>query len=391
MARKGTKIKRYGSIYGRNSGSVVIAAAMIIGLSLFAVAGWLLYTPIHDFVMNIGSDSPKAPASSIAAPVESQPTSPTAPVTSEAPAPAVTQSEIKGIYIPAQALGDAQTLSATFENAVSAGFNTVLVDAKDAAGTVLYSSDNAIGKMAGVAAESTYDAKAAAEKIKSAGLTPAARLHAFRDPAAAIADRDLAVTYYDTAIYWFDNSPELGGKPWLNPYSDEARRYIVSLAQELCDSGFEMIMLDSVQFPTGFALDKAGYGANSGSITRTQILSQFVNEVRDAVEDKGAELVLCCSTDWLTADEKMNQMVYGGSPAEYFTESVMVAMPQDSDNWGNIISSIGEKTSSGQISLIPVFAADGAVMDNAELINAVEKSGAEEYVFYNPHGSYRFK
>jgi len=391
MARKGTKIKRYGSIYGRNSGSVVIAAAMIIGLSLFAVAGWLLYTPIHDFVMNIGSDSPKAPASSIAAPVESQPTSPTAPVTSEAPAPAATQSEIKGIYIPAQALSDAQTLSATFENAVSAGFNTVLVDAKDAAGTVLYSSDNAIGKMAGVAAESTYDAKAAAEKIKSAGLTPAARLHAFRDPAAAIADRDLAVTYYDTAIYWFDNSPELGGKPWLNPYSDEARRYIVSLAQELCDSGFEMIMLDSVQFPTGFALDKAGYGANSGSITRTQILSQFVNEVRDAVEDKGAELVLCCSTDWLTADEKMNQMVYGGSPAEYFTESVMVAMPQDSDNWGSIISSIGEKTSSGQISLIPVFAADGAVMDNAELINAVEKSGAEEYVFYNPHGSYRFK
>ena len=391
MARKGTKIKRYGSIYGRNSGSVVIAAAMIIGLSLFAVAGWLLYTPIHDFVMNIGSDSPKAPASSIAAPVESQPAAPTAPVTSEAPAPAATQSEIKGIYIPAQALSDAQTLSATFENAVSAGFNTVLVDAKDAAGTVLYSSDNAIGKMAGVAAESTYDAKAAAEKIKSAGLTPAARLHAFRDPAAAIADRDLAVTYYDTAIYWFDNSPELGGKPWLNPYSDEARRYIVSLAQELCDSGFEMIMLDSVQFPTGFALDKAGYGANSGSITRTQILSQFVDEMRDAVEDKGAELVLCCSTDWLTADEKMNQMVYGGSPAEYFTESVMVAMPQDSDNWGSIISSIGEKTSSGQISLIPVFAADGAVMDNAELINAVEKSGAEEYVFYNPHGSYRFK
>ena len=122
MARKGTKIKRYGSIYGRNSGSIVIAAAMIIGLSLFAVAGWLLYTPIHDFVMNIGSDSPKAPASSIAAPVESQPAAPTAPVTSEAPAPAATQSEIKGIYIPAQALSDAQTLSATFENAVSAGF-----------------------------------------------------------------------------------------------------------------------------------------------------------------------------------------------------------------------------------------------------------------------------
>lgn len=368
-----------------------MAAAMIIGLSLFAVAGWLLYTPIHDFVMNIGSDEPKAPASSIAAPAEPQPTQPAAPAVSEAPAPAVTQSEIKGIYIPAQALGDAQTLSTTFENAVSAGFNTVLVDAKDAAGTVLYSSDNAIGKMTGVAADVTYDAKDAAEKIKKAGLIPAARLHAFRDAAAAIADRDLAVTYYDTAIYWFDNSPELGGKPWLNPYSDEARRYIVSLAQELCDSGFELIMLDSVQFPTGFALDKAGYGANSGNMTRTQILSQFVDEVRDAVEDKGAELVLCCSTDWLTADEKMNQMVYGGSPAEYFTESVMVAMPQDTESWKNIINSISEKTSAGQISLIPVFAADGAVMDNAELINAVEKSGAEEYVFYNPHGSYRFK
>lgn len=388
MAKKGTKIKRYGSIYGRNSGSVVMAASMVIGLLLFAVAGWLLYTPIHDFVMNIGADEPKPPSSSAVSSVE---TPPAESNVSSNPEPVAVKPEIKGIYIPSQVLDDGQALSATFENAASAGFNTVLVDAKDAGGTVLYSSNNAIGKMTGVAAETTYDAEKAAESIKSAGLIPAARLHAFKDAAAAIADREMAVTYYDSAMYWFDNSPELGGKPWLNPYSDEARRYIVSLAQELCDSGFEMIMLDSVQFPTGFSLEKAGYGEKSDSVTRTQILAQFVDEVRSAVESKGAELIICCSVDWLSADEKMNEMVYGGSPAEYFTESVMVNMPQDTDSWKNIISSIGEKTQAGQISFIPVFAADGSVIDNADLMSAVKNSGAKEYVFYNPHGSYRFK
>lgn len=405
MAKKGTKIKRYGSIYGRNTGSIVIAVSMVIGLSLFAVAGWLLYDPIHDFVMNIGNDEAEI-HSSVSSQISSQPADDGSKAQSdtdiskypdskyhggEKPDSAANQAEIKGIYIPAQSLKDVQTLSATFENALSAGFNTVLIDAKDSLGNVLYSSDNAIGKMSGVAAEETYDAAEAAAKIKSAGLIPAARLHAFKDAAAAVADRELAVTYYDTAVYWFDNSPELGGKPWLNPYSEEARRYIISLAQELCDSGFEMIMLDSVQFPTGYALDKAGYGEESANLSRAQILSQFVGEIRSAVETKGAKLIICCSTDWLSYDENMSRMVYGGSPAEFFTDNVMVNMPQGVDNWKNIISSIGEKTSSEQISLIPVFTADGVVMDNATLMSSVKESGADEYIFYNPHGSYRFK
>lgn len=402
MAKKGTKIKRYGSIYGRSSGSIVIAVSMVIGLSLFAVAGWLLYDPIHDFVMNIGSEEVKAAssASSSLSQSEVQQTLPPEDIAKflssvylggEKPDTEAAVGDIRGIYIPAQALDDAKALSATLENAASAGFNTVLLDAKDAWGNVLYSSDNALGKMAGVAAERTYDAADAAAKIKSAGLIPAARLHAFKDAAAAVADRDLAVTYYDTAVYWFDNSPELGGKPWLNPYSDAARRYIISLAQELCDSGFEMIMLDSVQFPTGYALDKAGYGETAATVSRAQILSQFVGEISAAIEAKGAKPVICCSTDWLSYDESMNQMVYGGSPAEFFTDNVMVNMPQGADNWKSIISSIGEKTSSEQISFIPVFTADGSVMDNASLMEAVEGSGAREFIFYNPHGSYRFK
>lgn len=391
MAKKGTRIKRYGSIYGRNSGSIVIAVAMIIGLLIFAVVGWLLYTPIHDWIMNIGSEKTQQPASSVTESDSSLQQSDISRYLDSKYLGGAKPTDIKGIYIPAQALSDGQNLFALLENAASAGFNTVLTDAKNAVGTVLYSSDNAIGKMSGIAAESTYDAAAAADTIKSAGLIPAARLHAFKDPAAAISDRELAVTYYDTEMYWYDNSPELGGKPWMNPYSDKAREYIISLAQELCDSGFEMIMLDSVQFPTGYALDKAGYGEKSDSIGRAQILSRFVDEIRAAVEEKGAVLVLCCSTDWLTADDEMNQMIYGGSPADYFTENVMVNMPQDSESWKSIISQISVKTDSEQISLIPVFTADGSVMDNESLQNAVEASGAKEFIFYNPHGSYRFK
>lgn len=393
MAKKGTKIKRYGSIYGRNSGSLAIAAAMVIGLGVFAVAGWLLYTPIHDFIMNIGQERVQQQGQAQSEPQQQSQSQPaeSLPALEDTKEPAADSSEVRGIYIPAQLLDDGAALSSTLETAAMSGFNTVLIDAKDASGSVLYLSDNEIGKKTGVAAEKLYDASDAAQKIKSAGLTPAARLHAFRDAAAAISERELAVRYYDTQVYWFDNSPELGGKPWLNPYSEQAQQYIISLAEELCDSGFELIMLDSVQFPTGLALDKAGYGGAEKNVSRSQVLSQFVEKVNKAVEQKGAKLILCCSTDWLSADETMNSYIYGGSPTEYFTESVMITMPQGMENWRAVLESASNAGLNRPISLIPVFAADGTLVDSAELIQTLLSAGEKEYVFYNPHGSYKLK
>ena len=73
MKKKGTKIRRYGNIYGRGmgSGSWQIVVAMIAGVLLFGVIGWSLYTPIHSWIAGLGEERPAA--SSMAPVLSSQP------------------------------------------------------------------------------------------------------------------------------------------------------------------------------------------------------------------------------------------------------------------------------------------------------------------------------
>lgn len=131
----------------------------------------------------------------------------------------------------------------------------------------------------------------------------------------------MGVRYYDTESLWYDNDPAQGGKPWLNPCSAQVREYLVSLASELVSSGFDIILLDSVQFPSGLGLEKAGYGIANPD--RAQVLDGFITQVRKTVEDAGGRLIVCLPSDALLPGDEAgdalitpnNQMIYGGNPA----------------------------------------------------------------------------
>ena len=416
MARKGTKIKRYGNIYGRGmgAGSWPIVLAMLFGVLLFGIIGWSLYTPVHEFVMNLGTEAPSEPsatavstASSQAAPEQSQapesealnvlPPPGSEPVKSNPP----NQGQgMHGIYLPQVQLTNDTALSNMLDSVVKAKLNTVIVDAKDAAGTVLFSSENAVAQKAGASADTAYSAKRVADAITGKGLVPAARIHAFRDSIAPLFERGMAVHYYDTEVYWYDNSPDLGGKPWLNPYSQAAQEYIISLASELCSQGFKVILLDSVQFPSGVGLDKAGFGADAKTIARDKVLTQFIDAVSAAVKAKGGELVLCAQENWAPTGDALrdqqiralNSSLYGGSPVGLFTNRVMLPLPSDTALWASALrnaSSAAQDT--GWISLIPAFAADGTLVDCTALTASLKAAGGNDYLLYNPQGNYKLQ
>ena len=392
MARKGTKIKRYGSIYERRSGSIIIAIIMVVGLAVFGLIGWLLYTPVHDFIMGLGSDDTPQhdTVQSSSVPSESVPSENISEQQSTVE-PIEVSKAINGIYLPVDQLLDEAAFKVALQKAKSAEMNTVFVDAKDASGSVLYISSNEIAKTSGVAAASVYDAAKVAAAIKQSGLSPAVRLHAFKDAAAPAIDRDMAVHYYDTEIYWLDNSPELGGKMWLNPYSGKTQEYILSLIEELSAAGFETVMLDSVQFPSGVGLDKAGYGESAKTLSKSKLLSDFVKKATDAAEANGAQLILCTDTEWLAPGaETNNQNLYGGSPNVFFTEKISVKLPKDSSVWSSRMKMIVDNCESKYIAVIKAYADDGTPLDSSSLIEKISSIGAKEYVLYDPQGNYKF-
>ncbi len=413
MARKGTKIKRYGNIYGRGmgAGSWPILIAMFFGVLLFGIIGWSLYTPVHEFVMKLGTEPPAGLSSAVSAPAvsELQPQAPEAvpentsrsePSQPVAPAPTSQGEGIRGLYLPQAQLLDNAVLSNMLAGAVNAQLNTVVVDAKDATGAVLFSSENAVAQKAGAALDTAYSARQVAQAISGKGLIPAARIHAFRDSIAPLQERDMSVHYYDTDVFWYDNAPELGGKPWLNPYSEEAQQYIISLAGELCSQGFKVILLDSVQFPSGVGLDKAGYGPQAKTTARDVVLAQFVNAVSAAVKAKGGELILCTQEGWApTGDTQRdaqiqlnNSRFYGGSPAAFFTARVALPLPSDTSLWALTLRNAAlTAQNTSWIGLIPAFSADGTLVDCTALTASLKNAGGSDYVLFNPQGNYKLQ
>jgi len=386
MSRKGTKIKRYGSIYGRSNGSFIMLLIMAAGVIVFGVAGWFLYTPVYNFIMGLGGDSPVISDPSVS--VQQPPQESSGVMQPEIPV--VKNNDMAAVYIPAEKLNDREYLISTLDSAAAAGFNSVITDAKDAAGKVLYKSVNGIASAPGIAAEKVYDAAEAAASIKEKGLSPAVMLHAFRDSLAPTAQRDMAVHYYDTEIYWFDNSPELGGKPWLDPYSKSARKYLLEIVEELAESGFETIFLDSVQFPSGVGLDKAGFADESGK-SKADVLKEFINEAEAIANQAGCKIILCSNADFMAPGaEAENNWLYGGSANELFTEKVMLRLGEDKAVWDNRISMIDEVTDSELVAMIPAYDSDGMLSPVNEIVSVIDKTSSDGYVLFSPNGYYKF-
>lgn len=144
---------------------------------------------------------------------------------------------LKAFYLPTAQLADSAKLSAALSAAKAAGLNAVVFDLKDSEGNLLYASATELAQQAQSAGSSalTLDAlKAAFDQIDAQGMAPVPRLYAFQDHVAPRQLSAAKITLPDQPTWtWYDGDPKNGGRPWLNPYSPVAHRYITDMIKEL--------------------------------------------------------------------------------------------------------------------------------------------------------------
>lgn len=331
---KAVKVKRYKNIYKRRTPLSILlrVVCIVVVVGLLGFIGWSAYEPVRAYLDSIAFEwstnpTPSLPeipdVSALSEPEASsaEPSSESLPepaVSSSEPAPAEPEPEpenpetpsgaqLQGAYLPVSDLLDPNRLAARLSDFQEAGYTAVLIDLKDMNGSLLYRSKR--GRIPLEEGVTPYDLSAVCEQIRAAGMLPVGRMHAFRDYTAALSDNNMAVQYLDTREHWLDNAREKGGKPWLNPYSEQARAYLVGLAEEAVSMGVEQILLDSVMFPVGVRLDAATYG-ETGDVSRSEALSAFVQQVSKAVSIKGGTVSLVIRA----ADAFSNPDSLGGDP-----------------------------------------------------------------------------
>ena len=330
MARRPVKIKHYSNVSGRlhrpRFGRVLLgllAAAAVFALGWFAaprcidaVTG-LWYR--HFWVRREDSSSESLSQSEQQTPTE-QPEQPG--LSEQPPVEEPVQADAAGVWaeVDRSTLQEEQTLRSTLSALAAAGVDHVLLTLKDESGTVYYATDSTLAATAD-AVRAQVDVPLFVRLCGEYGLTPCARLYAFRDPLAAYADRSAAVQYQQEGILWLDSSAELGGKPWLNPYSQTARQYVQGLAEELADLGIADVVFSGVQFPSGYALEVCYYGEGAATVTRTQCLRECVALWESAVEKAGARAWF----EWPSAAaDGADAMVYGDGAAACGAQRVLL-------------------------------------------------------------------
>jgi hypothetical protein len=162
---------------------------------------------------------------------------------------------VKALYLTGWTVGGTKKLQHYVDLAKTTEINSYVIDIKDDDGFVGYESKVPEVVKAGTWTEK-YDADKVIKAFHDAGVHVIGRVVCFKDPVYSTKDPGLAITQKGGGI-WKDNAK----KSWLNPYKKECWDYLVKIAKEGVDKGFDEIQFDYVRFPSDGKKKNIDYGS----------------------------------------------------------------------------------------------------------------------------------
>ena len=196
----------------------------------------------------------------------------------------VSHSNIRAIYLNRYA---ASPKNSAFKRALriaqTTPVNAFVIDIKDVGGYLTYKSSIDEVVQSGASRRATIpNLKSYISMLKSKGVYTIARIAVFKDKREALRYPNRAVKSPSGRV-WRDRD---GGR-WIDPYSEEGRRYTIDIAKEVAKAGFDEINFDYIRFPArkGLRYAKADTQAN-----RVNAIKTFLSEARDALKPLGVNI-----------------------------------------------------------------------------------------------------
>jgi len=178
------------------------------------------------------------------------------------------------------------------ETLAASGANGFLWRVRDNAGALHYSSGAALK-------DAVLDSAVSAETLTGLcgieGVTSVALFNCFHDSYYAFVNMAAAAICQSSGYVWYDNMSYF----WLDPAKEQARSYVVSLAVECAQMGFDELLLEEMAYPTSGRLQKINYSGNT--MGKTEALTLFLTELKAALEPYGIRLSLLLGEDLLNA------------------------------------------------------------------------------------------
>lgn len=282
-----------------------------------------------------------------------------------------------GTYLLSQnALKSKEALNSALDSAKNSGFGIVLIPLKDTSGTILYSSKIEYIKEIKELVTGKLSAKDIADAAKAKGLVPKAVIPTLMDKTSPDYVDDTGYYFEGSNYSWYDNSPEYGGKRWVDPFREGTKKYYTDMVRELKTAGFEEVVLSELSFPAFHDVDRDYLSAQNFSPDRYKALTALYKacydassktasvsvNIKDVLDGKGQSF---SGTAELLTDKSFSGKVFLTVNLSDFGETLEVAqgdpitLPKDAAKKAEFLISKASEYLSTNLTIVPVINGDG--------------------------------
>ncbi len=297
---------------------------------------------------------------------------------------------IRALYMPAEKLSDREYIKIFIKQVRRKNCNSIIVDFKNSDGKLSYTSLNENAILAHCALFDNNTVRQALDLFEHEKIRVIARVYCFMDDVMASSNPDLAVKYMDTDINWIDTGAEGTGRSRLNPFSKNAKKYLLDIINEILQFKIDGILLEEVSFPVGEFVSSASYPGEKKSSDRNKVLKDFIGEINKSVPEDCVLLLSHTAKDVLKTN---NDLYYGdmlSSAVDGFAvntlerdESIMVDKKTDFVSVFSMFSSIKNKTGKKRA----VYTVDISEY-SAAYLRKMKNAGYTDFIIYSDDGIY---
>ena len=189
--------------------------------------------------------------------------------------------KVKGIYVSGPVAGIAK-MDDLIDLVDRTELNAMVIDIKNDEGKVTYKmqSEQVLEIDAGV--RYIADIDELVSKCKEKDIYLIARIVAFRDPYLAEQKPEWAVHTGDGEIFRDKN-----GMAWVNPYCREMWDYLVEIAAQAAEAGFDEVQFDYIRFSTDIGEEEVDYGPEAEGVDKIEIITEFTEYLYEKLAPQG--------------------------------------------------------------------------------------------------------
>lgn len=378
--------------------TVLTTLLTVLVAGLLVLVGYSVAAPIWAHFQGGSDDSAVESLATIApdltgttAPTTTTATTTTTTTTHPVANIAVNGKEYVGQFLSAEAMQSLTTLNQALGNIAENA--TVVVPLKVEGGSLLYASELESVQSCG-ANGSDVTLRQMTDCIAEHGLTAIAQISVLNDNLYPNVNYDAGYVFEEDHSRWLDNTTENDGKPWLSPFSEDARAYLQDITRELAGAGFNFVLCQDLTFPNFYDTDLDYIGkCVKDKQMRYLALTGTLNAINTAALEHGATAMFEFSLyDALNRDVEALQPVFLELPnavvdldMNYFRDTFWYGNEKFSmagltvSQKLDILMPIADALT-GEMAVVPCIKASS--LSDTELNEAITWLGAHEYKRY---------